>query len=312
MNKDIPQRKTERPRKGAALGKGFNSLLGLEQREPKIELTSQAKDPRAVGSYISKLQVAAIDPNPKQPRRHFRPEDLSGLAKSIEVDGIIQPILVSKQKQGERFTLVAGERRWRAAQMAGLTEVPCIIKEHSPEELLRVALIENIQRADLNVIEEALAYGSLMNEFGLTQEQCAQKVGKDRSTITNTLRLLGLPNEIQQDIIESRLSMGHGRAVLALSDTKVMLRARDQIIKSGMNVRQTENLCKSLTTPKKKPAPTKEESNNADLQYVAESLRGYLRTKVKIKGDSNKGSLEISYFSSAELQRILQTMGVKM
>jgi ParB family transcriptional regulator, chromosome partitioning protein len=301
--------KESRMRKGG-LGKGFNSLLGLGD-EPKIDLPEVSHEDSSLGARVNDIEINLIDPNPHQPRRHFRAEDLQDLASSIRVDGIIQPILLSKDKKSNRFTLIAGERRWRSAQMAGLTTIPAIIKEHTPEEMLRVALIENIQRADLNVIEEALAYSSLMNEFGLTQEQCAQRVGKDRTTVTNTLRLLGLPNEVQQDIIETRLTMGHGRALLALPDTKLMLRARDFVVKKQLNVRQTEKLCKDFAkSPNKKPEQLSKSS--PDLDYVAESLRGFLRTKVKVRGSGTRGKLEISYFSAAELERIIHTIGLKV
>ena len=196
--------------------------------------------------------------------------------------------------------------------MAGLEKIPAIIREPmTDQEQLRVALIENIQRQDLNVVEEAEAYQSLIDDFGLTQEQCAEKVGKERSTVANILRILLLPKEVRDDLVESRLTMGHGRALLSLEDRKLILRARDIIIKKGLNVRQAEQLVKNYKSNAANPGGASIK-DAADLEYLAESLRATLKTKVKISGSGAKGKIEISYFSSSELERLLSMLGMKL
>jgi ParB family chromosome partitioning protein len=310
-----PSKKAEtRPTRKGGLGKGFNSLLGLHADavpEKTSDLQVQSPTSQISPSGITQLDINLLEPNPHQPRKLFDDEALRSLAESIKQDGIIQPLLVSHGKQGGKYTLIAGERRWRAARLAGLNKVPVVIKEHAEEEMLRVALIENIQRQDLNIIEEALAYSSLIEEFGLTQEQCSKKVGKDRSTVANALRLLSLPREIHEDLMEHRLTMGHGRALLALGDSKKILRARDIVIKKQLSVRQTERLCKNLEAKDASKAQPKG-TEQANLNYVAESLRSHLRTKVKLNGTNSRGKIEISYFSGQELERILATIGVKI
>lgn len=310
-------KEASRPPKKTGLGKGLNSLLGLNDN-----LTSQLgaqpdegvvkdEDDLAVTSTVLKINPKDIEPNPHQPRRVFKEEDLTSLANSIKVDGIIQPLIVTKGDQKGKFTLIAGERRWRASQLLGLELVPVIVKEVASDDLLRIALIENIQRSDLNIIEEAEAYSSLINDFSLTQEECARKVGKERATVTNTLRLLALPREIQDDLMDERLTMGHGRALLSLEDTKLMLRARDIVVKKKLNVRQTEQLCKSF----KKNNDNNKINNDdisPDLNYLADHLRSILRTKVKLQGTGSRGKIEISYFSAAELERILGIVGYNL
>lgn len=277
-----------------------------------------AKNDLKVVDSIIKIKVQEIEPNPTQPRKVFDESALNDLANSIKEDGVIQPIIVSRSNNKNfKYTLVAGERRWRASKLAGLDEIPAIIKETSPMSSLRLALIENIQRQDLSVIEEAQAYKSLIEDFGLTQEQCAQKVGKDRTSITNSLRLLTLPREIQDDIIEEHISMGHGKALLSLDSTQNMLRARDIIVKKQLNVRKAEQLCKKIKvqgglsqseedTEQNNTQPIKQ---SPDINYIEESLRGYLKTRVKLIGNEKKGKIQISYFSPAELERILSLIG---
>jgi ParB family chromosome partitioning protein len=259
---------------------------------------------------VLELDPNLIDPNPQQPRRFFHDKDLGDLANSIKTDGIIMPLVVTEGDKPGRYTLIAGERRLRASKLVGLPSVPVIVKDGVADDLLRLALIENIQRADLNIIEEAQAYQSLISDYGLTQEQCAQKVGKDRSTVTNAIRILSLPKEIQDDITEQRLTMGHGRAILPLEDKKLMLRARDIIVKKGLSVRQTEKLCKLMKQNSNQDGtepPAR--GSNPDLDYIADRLRGHLRTKVKLAGSGSRGKIEISYFSATELERILSIIG---
>jgi len=313
--KNNEQRQTgTKPRRGA-LGKGFNSLLGLdeetfstvvgERKIPSVEPESSAK-------AVLDLSIDAIEPNPHQPRKLFNDEALRSLTASVREDGILQPLVVATSDTKGRYTLIAGERRWRAARLAGLSTVPAIVKDLVPEEMLRLALIENIQRSDLSIIEEAEAYASLIRDFGLTQEQCSKKVGKDRTTVTNALRLLALPRELQDDLMEDRLTMGHGRALLSLEDKKLILRARDIVIKKQFSVRQTEQLVRQYRkkgTLENKKSDGKEA--DANLEYIAESLRGHLRTKVKVSGTGSRGKIEVSYFSSGELERILGIVGAQ-
>lgn len=300
--------------KRPALGKGFNSLLGLSDDELPRGGSISAKYTRSGqdGSAVLQVEVASIEPNPHQPRKIFSDEALESLCNSIKEDGIVQPVIVSKGSKEGTYVLIAGERRWRASKMAGKTTIPAIVKEGSEESLLRIALIENIQRADLSIIEEAEAYQSLINDFGLSQEQCAKKVGKDRSTVTNALRLLSLPREIQDDLLDRKLTMGHGRALLSLEDKKAMLRARDIVVKKQLSVRQTEQLCKNFKLEGQKGAEAKSDSANADLEYLADAIRGHLRTKVKISGNGSRGKLEISYFSAAELERVISLIGIEL
>lgn len=308
--------KEKAPKK--ALGKGLNSLLGDFDDAPAggksagtgaKPVLSESDTRRLADKMILRVSPDDIEANPHQPRKVFRQEDLISLSNSLKIDGVVQPLIVSRSEKAGKYTLIAGERRWRASKMAGLQTVPVILKEVTSDDMLRIALIENIQRADLNVIEEAHAFASLINDFGLTQEQCSKKVGKERATVTNTLRLLTLPKEIQDDLLEERLSMGHGRALLSLEDKKLMLRARDIVVKKQLSVRQTEQLCKRIKkgdSPEKAASPIRA---SADLDYLAETLRSHLRTKVKLSGSGARGKIEISYFSASELERILGLIG---
>lgn len=302
--------------KRGALGKGFSSLLGLNDDEMAGSIAQATDSGVAVapGKAIVDMPIDAIEPNPHQPRKLFDDEALLSLSASIKEDGVMQPVVVAKTERPGKFILIAGERRWRASKLAGKEEIPAIIRDSANDDMLRLALIENIQRQDLSIIEEAEAYQSLIKDFGLTQDQCAQKVGKDRSTVTNALRLLHLPREIQDDMMDNRLTMGHGRALLSLEDKRLMLRARDIVIKKELNVRQTEQLCKTFGQSQQAGASGSSESPaaNADLDYLSETLRSHLRTKVKIAGTGSRGKIEISYFTAAELERILGTLGLDL
>lgn len=304
--KDKPQL-----RRGA-LGRGISSLLGDIEEEINEESSKATTPSKKLEAEVVRLAISDVDPNPHQPRKVFDDVALKELSESLKQDGLLQPIVVGKGDVEGRYIIIAGERRWRASKLAGFDSIPAIIKDGVNEDMLRLALIENIQRADLNIIEEAEAYASLIKDYGLTQEQCADRVGKERSTVANALRLLALPREIQDDIMEGRLTMGHGRAILSLEDKKLMLRCRDMVIKKGLSVRQTEQIVKTFRDPKKgvdiAGAGIKDE---ADLQYITESLRGFLHTKVKLSGNTSRGRIEISYFSAAELERILKAMGHK-
>jgi ParB family chromosome partitioning protein len=313
--------KAKRP----SLGKGITSLLGgfdteVSPNDKSVSAQSvsvrQGAELAETGQHTKKMVVEVsqdlIEVNPHQPRKWFKPEELAALAASIKIDGILQPITIVKTAQPGKYQLIAGERRLRASKLAGLLTIPAIIRDSmTDQEQLRVALIENIQRQDLNVLEEAEAYQSLIENFGLTQEQCAEQVGKERSTVANVLRILMLPKEIRADLAEGRLTMGHGRALLSIDDRKLILRARDIVIKKGLNVRQTEQLVKNYRSDQKTPGG-RIGKDAADLDYLADSLRATLKTKIKISGNGGKGRIEISYFSSAELERLLAVFGHKM
>ncbi len=307
---------TDRPQRRGALGKGITSLLGDysdDNKKPSDNLgATNAAAVHAEPGGMHYVDVLSIEPNPAQPRKLFEERALGELASSLRQDGFLQPIVVSRLEESPgRFMIVAGERRWRASQLAGLKVVPVIIKEGAADDLLRLALIENIQRQDLNIIEEAEAYQALIKDYGLTQEQCSERVGKDRTSVTNALRLLQLPKELQDDLLEERLSMGHGRALLSLEDKKLILRARDTVIKKQMSVRQTEQLCKSMKRGGDLSERPRGPKNQADLEYLSDNLKSKLRTKVKILGNGLRGKIEISYFSAQELERLLAILDDK-
>lgn len=257
------------------------------------------------------LNISEIEPNLTQPRKMFDEEQLSELAESIRRYGVLQPLLV--QKKGERYELIAGERRWRAAKLAGLREVPVIVRDYTKQQTMEIALIENVQRADLNPIEEAKAYQMLIQEFGLRQEDVAERVAKNRATITNSMRLLKLDERVQEMLIQNRITGGHARALLSLEDGEKQYQLALKTLENHLSVREVERLVKSLMNPKKK----KKEDTGKDLEVffkdVEEKLKTVMGTKVSInRKDKNKGRIEIEYYSSAELERLielLQTLG---
>ena len=278
----------------------------------KAEAACRLPCQRRLEAEVIRLDVSTTSTRTRNSRARSsttRPSKSS--PQSLKQDGLLQPIIVTKDDDG-RYVIVAGERRWRASKLAGFETIPAIVREGVADDLLRLALIENIQRADLNIIEEAEAYASLIRDYGLTQEQCADRVGKERSTVANTLRLLALPREIQDDIMDQRLTMGHGRAILSLEEKKLMLRCRDIVIKKGLSVRQTEQLCKTFKDPKKVAGSRRDIKEDADLNYITESLRSYLAHEGAPRRQHQRaGKIEISYFSAAELERILKVIGHK-
>jgi ParB family chromosome partitioning protein len=280
------------------LGRGVSALLPEENSE--------------IEEKYFVCDIDKIVPNPHQPRSYFDAEKLQQLSESIAEKGIIQPLLVIKGS-GSRYTLIAGERRLRAARLAGLDEVPVVVMDDAGDrERLELALIENIQRHDLNPIEEAQAYSRLMEEFQLTQEEVAKKVGRQRSTITNVLRLLQLPDSLQEDVVQGRISEGHARVLLRLKDQPEQLQAiRDRIINEELSVRAAERLCSSK--PQKpaskavEPPPqavTKEELPAAYCTALVTQLTNQLHTKVRIVQQGTRGKLEIEYYSSDDLDRL--------
>jgi len=268
-------------------------------------LSLEKEDAMRVLSF-SQVAVSCIDANPFQPRRCFKDSTLSALVKNIKKHGIIQPLVV-KQTVEDRYVLIAGERRLRAAKLAGLYEVPVSIYSRvSDRDMLSIALIENIQRDDLNVLEEASAYKTLVDEFGMTHLECAQKAGKDRATISNILRLLSLSAVVRQDLTEGVLSMGHGKALLSLEGEKEQLFAREQIVKKGLNVRQAEKLCQKIKGSSLEGSI--QEATNLNFEYLTERLRANLQTKVKLSGKPQRGKIEISFFSANELERLIEQL----
>jgi ParB family chromosome partitioning protein len=251
--------------------------------------------------------IEKIRPNPNQPRKQFAPEKLEELAASIKEKGIIQPLVVT-QKDGY-YEIIAGERRWRASQKAGLRELPVVIREASEDAIMELALIENIQREDLNAIEEAQAYKALVEHFGISQDEVARRVGKNRTTVTNALRLLRLPDEIQQDVVEERMSMGHARALLGLESEELINKARHEILHRLLSVRAAEELVNRL---KRGPRPeAAKPARQPDLLMVAleEQLQKQFQTRVAIRrGAAGKGALEIHFNTTEELTRIVDLL----
>jgi len=253
--------------------------------------------------------IDKIEPNPRQPRKHFDEDKLQKLAESIAEKGVIQPLLVSRKK-GNRFNLIAGERRLRAARMSGLEEVPVVVMDSDSEgKNLEIALIENIQRHDLNPIEEAMAYSRLINDFELTQEQVAQKVGRKRSTITNTLRLLNLSDYLQNDVAAGLISEGHARVLLRVVDDEQRVQEiRERIIREELSVRETERLCRKPSVARQRTAAPKARPGELPATYcrsIANQLTNHLHTKVRIVQNGNRGKLEIEYYSSDDLDRLV-------
>ena len=253
---------------------------------------------------IQQVLISSIEANPYQPRQLFDKEKLQKLANSIREDGVLQPVILNTRKN--RYTVVVGERRVRAAELAGYTSVPAIVRDFVDADVLRLALVENVQRCDLNAVEEAMSYSILLEHFGYTHEQCAEQVGRERSTISNYLRILTLPAEIRNDLVHERMSMGHCRALLSLPTVELMLEARKIILKRELSVRQTELLCKNINVAKDKSTPVR---LDAEMEQLASGLRDRLKTKVRVSGSESRGRIEISYFSSAELERVLSLMG---
>lgn len=278
-----------------SLGRGLSALLGDE------------KPAETLGSEID---VDLIDPNPDQPRSRFAETALEELSQSIIANGVVQPIVV--RRKGSRFEIVAGERRWRAAQKAGLRRIPAAVKEVSDDKLLELALIENIQREELNPIEEASAYRKLIDTIGLTQEAIASSVGKDRTLIATSLRLLKLPSDIQRLIEEGRLSAGHGRALLLTDDVTIQRRIARSIIEKSLSVRETERMVRSAGQPRRKSIVKLNDEEKKDPNFAAAEtkLRRRLGTAVSIipATAGSGGKIEIEYYNQADLDRIYQTI----
>lgn len=285
--------------KKMGLGKGLDSMI-----PPKSTGTKAVKETEKInktGETI--LKINEVEPNKDQPRKNFNEDSLLELSESIKLHGIVQPLVVSKKK--DYYEIIAGERRWRAAKMAGLKEVPVVIKDYSPQEIMEVALIENIQREDLNPVEEAKAYQGLIKEYNLKQDEVAEKVSKSRTAITNSLRLLKLDDRVLDLLVNESISSGHARALLSLSDKEQQYSVATKIFDEKLSVRETEKLVKSITNPVKK-APKKELKNDFVYRDIEEKLKQKIGTKVKInRKTEQKGKIEIEYYSPEELEKIL-------
>ena len=275
-----------------ALGKGLSALI------PEADKLVEGE------GYLLQCPVDTIEPNPYQPRQDFSGPELEEMVSSVREKGIITPLLVSKTEKG--YQLIAGERRWRAAQRAGLDEVPVVIKDVTPSESLELAIIENIHRKDLNPIEEANAYKRLLDETGATQEAIAKRLGKDRSSIANLLRLLNLPESIQKDVINGRLSMGHARVLAGIKGREEQVALRNIIIRNDLSVRALEG----LTKKKKKSAPSKENISELDYYYqsLEEKLKRSLGTKVNLKKKGKEGQIILYFYSDEELDRLFELL----
>ena len=285
---------------GHGLGKGLDSLI------PNVGIEKNAG---SMGNAVSEennvtmLKITKVEPDRDQPRKNFSEDELNELADSIRKHGIFQPLLVQKKK--DYYEIVAGERRWRAAKIAGLKEVPCVVRKYSEQEKVEIQLIENIQRQDLNPIEEAMAYKRLLNEFSLKQDELAESIGKNRTTITNSMRLLNLGEEVQNMIVDEKLTPGHARALLSVEDKAKQYTLAQQIFDEKLSVRDTEKLVKAYGKPKKEKKLTPEA-----LQLIYKKLEDKIRESIGAKvtinaKDQQKGKIEIDYFSQTELEEIV-------
>lgn len=322
VDESLGRAKTQGPKK-SALGRGLGSLFSETtiESDKSIDLKSKPKAEDQVRAKVVSpptetrvwsVGVEKIRPSSNQPRKEFDSNRLTELANSIKEQGIIQPLLVRKTTADNSYELIAGERRWRAAQMAGLHEVPIIIKETTDQKLLELALIENIQREDLNPIEEAVAFQELMSTYGLNQQQVAEKVGKDRVTVANTLRLLKLPSEVQTWLIAGQLTPGHAKAILMISDENKQIMAARKIVNEGISVRGAERLAKRIVDEKSLSLNT-DESQGLTLDVSArlidgirQDLQRILGTKVEINYESGKGKIAVHFYSDEQLSQFVE------
>lgn len=291
--------------KKTGLGKGLDSLIPASPARKKVEkeITGLQQAKTVVKRDEVKLRITDVEPNRDQPRKKFDEDALLELSESIKQYGVIQPLLV--QKKDDYYQIIAGERRWRAAKLAGLKEIPVIIKELSDQEIVEVSLIENIQRENLNPIEEAQAFKRLLTEFHMKQDEIAARVSKSRTAITNSMRLLKLDERVQKMVIDEMLSTGHARALLTIEDKELQYKAAIQVFDEKMSVREVEKLVKTMTTEKVKKQK-KESENHFVYADIEEKMKSLLGTKVVINHRANnKGKIEIEYYSNDELERLL-------
>ena len=284
------------------LGKGLDSLIPDHHSEkPLNNETGQADDK----DVVLMVKLSKVEPNREQPRKQFDEDSLLELAESIKQFGVLQPLLVLDKK--EYYEIIAGERRWRAAKMAGIKEIPVIVKEYSEQEIVEISLIENIQRENLNPIEEAMAFKRLLEEFQLKQDEVAERVSKSRTAVTNSLRLLKLEQRVQEMLVEEMLTTGHARALLAITDPKEQVELATRIFDEKLSVRETEKLIKNILNPAKKEEKQEDPAQDAIYGQLEEKMKGIVGTKVTInRKKNNKGRIEIEYYSQEELERIIE------
>ncbi len=289
--------------KGKGLGKGLDTLIPSEYVPPK----KINEDQKGTSEAETIVKITKVEPNREQPRKHFDEDALQELADSIKQFGLLQPILV--QDRDDYYEIIAGERRWRAAKLAGLKEVPVIIRNYTNQEIVEISLIENIQREDLNPIEEALAYKRLLEEFNLKQDEVAERVSKSRTTVTNSMRLLKLCDGVQQMIIDDMLSTGHARALIPIEDAEQQLQLAQRIFDEKLSVREVEKLVKGILKPDDK---TKKEETPKNLQYIYQDIEDRLKEKlsrkvsINAKGKNGAGKIEIEFYSNEDLDRLIE------
>ena len=299
----------------SGLGKGLDSLIPTAAAvKPKKVSSSEEQQSSAAASEeklsprdIMKIKITKVEPNREQPSKQFDEDALLELADSIKQFGILQPLLV--QQKDDYYEIIAGERRWRAAKLAGIREVPVIVKQFSEQETVEISLIENIQRENLNPIEEAIAYKRLMEEFHLKQDQIADRVSKSRTAVTNSMRLLKLNEKVRQMVIDEMLSTGHARALLAIEEPELQYVTATRVFDEKLSVRETEKLVKELLHPKKLKEVTKDTTQDIIYQHLEERIKSIIGTKVAInRKNDNKGKIEIEYYSKDELERIIELL----
>ena len=288
--------------KKKGLGKGLDSLIPEKSNKPLAKEPAEEKRESESGSGIQMMKINMVEPNRDQPRKKFDEDAILELADSIKQFGVLQPLLVRKNK--DYYEIIAGERRWRAAKQAGVKEVPVIVKEYTEQEIVEIGLIENIQRENLNPIEEAMAFKRLLEEFNLKQDEVAERVSKSRTAVTNSMRLLKLDERVQQMIIDDMISTGHARALLAIDDKDEQYNLANRIFDEKLSVRETEKLVKALKNPKKEVKVQKQEHMFV-YDNLEEHLKNIIGTKVSVNPKANgKGKIEIEYYSEEELERI--------
>lgn len=296
------------PIKKKGLGKGLDSLIpdNKSMKSVTSEKTVESKEDAAAKSGVQVMKINEVEPNRDQPRKNFDEDALLELSDSIKQFGVLQPLLVRKRK--DYYEIIAGERRWRAAKLAGVKEVPVIEKEYTDQEILEIGLIENIQRENLNPIEEAIAYKRLLEEFNLKQDEVAERVSKSRTAVTNSMRLLKLSDKVQQMIIDDMISTGHARALLAIDDPELQYTLANKIFDEKLSVRETEKLVKEIKNPKK-PKEKKPVANSFVYQDLEEKMKSVFGTKVSIASKGKgKGKIEIEYYSDDELEHLFDMM----
>lgn len=302
--------------KKSGLGRGLDALFPEKtvqskpktvktvKEEKKVEVDTKKSSQQETSNGERMMKISMIEPNREQPRKKFDEDALQELSESIKQYGILQPLLVSDKK--DYYEIVAGERRWRAAKMAGLKEVPVVVKEFSTQEIVEISLIENIQREDLNPVEEAMAYKRLIDEFHLKQDEIAERVSKSRTAVTNSMRLLKLDSRVQQMMVDEMISAGHARAILAISDPEQQYNAAMKVFDEKLSVRETEKLVKNILTPTKKKPVVSNPTEDAIYESLEEKMKGITGTRVFIhRKKNNKGKIEIEYYSRDDLDRII-------